>query len=139
MTPRQIELVRATFAEIAPRAPDAAALFYGRLFEVAPQLRALFRGDLTAQGGKLMQALAATVGGLERIDELAPALRELGRRHRGYGVADSHYEIVGGALLWTLGQGLGGKFTDEVRDAWATAYGLVADTMKAGAALRTAA
>ena len=52
----------------------------------------------------------------------------------GYGVKDEHYEIVGGALLWTLGQGLGDAFTPEVEEAWAEAYGLLATVMKEAAA-----
>lgn len=139
MTPRQIELVRATFAQIAPIAPQAASMFYARLFTLEPPLRRMFRGDLTEQGGKLMQVLGAAVAGLHRIEQLVPTLHALGRRHRGYGVVDSQYDTVGTAFLWTLEQGLGALFTDEVRDAWATAYGLLADTMKEGAALREAA
>jgi len=139
MTPRQIELVRATFAQIAPIAPQAAAMFYARLFTLEPPLRRLFRGDLTEQGGKLMQVLGAAVAGLHKIEQLVPTLQELGRRHLAYGVVETHYDTVGEAFLWTLEQGLGAVFNDEVRDAWATAYGLLADTMKAGASLRAAA
>lgn len=135
MTPRQIQLVRTTFVSIAPSAKDVAARFYARLFEIAPTLRPLFRGDLTEQGRKLMQMLGVAVAGLDRARELAPMLRELGRRHHGYGVRDHHYEIVAAALLWTLEQGLGERFTGEVRDAWTEAYRLVTDAMKAGASM----
>ena len=37
MTPRQVEHVQASFAKVAPIAYQAAALFYGRLFETAPR------------------------------------------------------------------------------------------------------
>lgn len=57
-------------------------------------------------------------------------MRALGARHAGYGVRDEHYDTVGAALLWTLGQGLGETFTDDVRDAWTSAYTLLATTMK---------
>ena len=36
---------------------------------------------------------------------------------------------VGAALLWTLEKGLGEGFTSETRDAWATAYRVLAGTM----------
>ena len=45
-TTQQIQLVKQSFAKIAPIAEQAADLFYGRLFEIAPQLRPLFKGDI---------------------------------------------------------------------------------------------
>ena len=86
------------------------------------------------QGRKLMSMLAMTVKGLDRLDDLVPAVQKLGARHRGYGVTDGQYATVGVALLWTLDQGLGAHFTPEVRAAWASAYTLLADTMRAATA-----
>ena len=137
MTNEQILLVTESFDKIAPRADEAAALFYGRLFEIDPALRSLFKGDLGEQGAKLMQMIGVAVKGLGRLDEIDPAVRSLGARHAGYGVEDSHYETVGSALLWTLGQGLGPDFNRETEVAWAAAYTLLAETMKDAA--RTAA
>ena len=139
VTLRQIELVQGTFDVIAPIADDAAALFYRRLFEIDPTLRAMFKGDMAEQRRKLMQMLTAAVKGLPRLDRLVPVVQELGRRHATYGVADDHYDTVGVALLWTLEKGLGDAFTDEAREAWATVYGLLATTMKHAAAKELAA
>jgi hemoglobin-like flavoprotein len=74
------------------------------------------------------------VNGLTRLEALVPAVQALGRRHAGYGVADEHYDIVAEALLWTLQQGLSEYFTPDVAAAWSTAYGILADVMKAAAA-----
>lgn len=134
MNQKQIELVQASFAEVVPIAETAAALFYQRLFELDPSLRPMFRGDMKEQGKKLMDMIAMVVVNLKRLDRIVPGVRALGSRHSGYGVRDEHYETVGAALLWTLGQGLGEAFTDETRDAWATAYGILATTMKDAAA-----
>ena len=130
LTVDKIARVQQTFAVIAPIADDAAALFYRRLFELDPSLKAMFRGDMTEQRRKLMQMLTAAVKGLNNLDRLVPIVEELGRRHAGYGVADAHYNTVGEALLWTLEKGLGKDFTPEVKDAWATVYGLLATTMQ---------
>jgi hemoglobin-like flavoprotein len=130
VTPEQIAVIRTSFAGVAPIAEDAAALFYARLFELDPQLRPLFRGDLKAQGRALMGMLKVVVEGLDRLDQLVPAVQALGRRHAGYGVRDEHYATVGAALLWTLEQGLGDAFTPETRKAWAIAYGVLATTMQ---------
>src|SRR5262249_31489827 len=105
-------------------------LFYRRLFDLDPSLRHLFKPDMSEQRRKLMQMLSAAVKGLDRLDQLVPVVKELGRRHAGYGVTDAHYDTVGKALLWTLQKGLGKAFTPEVRDAWTTVYTVLATTMK---------
>jgi hemoglobin-like flavoprotein len=133
MTPRQVEQVQASFAKVAPIADQAAALFYGRLFETAPETRALFRGDMRVQGQKLMTAIATVVNGLGQIEAIAPAVRDLAKRHVGYGVRPEHYALVGSALLWTLEQGLADDFTPELRAAWAEAYGALSEMMIAAA------
>lgn len=141
MTPQQVELVQQSFEKVAPIAEQAAELFYGRLFALDPGLRRLFKGELRRQGQMLMQTLALTVRSLHQPERIVAAVQALGERHLGYGVRTEHYDTVGQALLWTLEQGLGEQFTDEVREAWAAAYGLLAGIMidAAGEAARQAA
>jgi hemoglobin-like flavoprotein len=133
MIPDQIDLVRDSFRKLLPIKSEAAALFYGRLFEIAPDVRAMFTGDLTAQGAKLMGALAFVVAGLDKLEQIIPDVQALARRHVGYGVKESHYAAVGEALIWTLEQGLGRAFTPKVRQAWLEAYGILAEAMIAAA------
>jgi nitric oxide dioxygenase len=133
MTPQQITLVQTSFAQVAPIAATAADLFYGRLFEIAPHVRAMFPEDIAEQKKKLMAMLGTVVGGLSRLDTLMPAVRALGQRHAGYGVTTAHFAPVGVALLWTLEKGLGAAFTAEVKDAWATAYSVLSQAMIAAA------
>ena len=134
MTPESKRLVKDSWERVEPISEVAAALFYGRLFELDPELRHLFRGDMEEQGRKLMQTLTVVVRGLDRLDALLPAVEALGRRHGTYGVRDAHYETVEQALLWTLGRGLGEDFTPAVRDAWAQAYDTLATVMKRASA-----
>ena len=133
MTPTQKTLVKQTFAQLVPIADQAAAMFYGKLFEMDPALRPLFKTPLPEQGKKLMQMIGLCVSKLDTIEEIVPAVKELGRRHAGYGVTAAHYGTVAGALLWTLEQGLGTAFTPEVKSAWTTVYGVLATTMQSGA------
>jgi nitric oxide dioxygenase len=126
--------VQSTFATIAPQADAVAALFYSRLFDLDPSLKRLFSNDMAEQGRKLATMLALAVNSLDRFDELVPVVRSLGVRHAGYGVTDAHYDTVGGALLWTLEQGLGTAFTPDVREAWTSVYGVLATAMKSAAA-----
>lgn len=133
MTPDQVQAVQQSFANVVPIAGQAAALFYGRLFETAPEVRPLFRGDMVEQGRKLMATLAVVVDGLDRLDCVLPAASVLAKRHVGYGVKASHYPVVGAALLWTLEQGLGPAWTPALHDAWASAYRTLANFMIAEA------
>lgn len=130
VTNAQKTLVQGSFVKIATIADDAAVLFYQRLFELDPSLRHMFRGDMAEQRRKLMQMITAAVKGLDRLDQLVPVVQDLGRRHTGYGVQESHYETVGAALLWTLEMGLGRDFTPEMKGAWTAVYTLLATTMK---------
>jgi len=134
MTPEQAELVKSSWAKVVPIADQAAELFYGKLFELDPSLKPLFKGDMVEQGKKLMKMINTAVNGLDRLEQIVPAVQQLGVRHISYGVKDDHYDTVGAALLWTLEAGLGDAFTEEVKESWATVYGLLADTMKAAAA-----
>jgi len=134
MTPQQIELVQSSFAKVVPIAPQAADIFYARLFELAPPVRTLFKGDMAEQGRKLMAMLATVVNGLTRLETIVPAAQQLARRHAGYGARPEHYPVVGAALIDTLEKGLGPAFTPEVREAWATAYGLLSAVMIAAQA-----
>ena len=134
MTPDHIRLVQASWRRVLPIKDTAAQLFYQRLFEIDPSLRTLFRRDVQEQGAKLMQVMDAAVNGLSQLERILPSIQELGRRHADYGVKDQHYGVVGATLLWTLGKGLGAEFTPEVKDAWATVYGLLATTMREAAA-----
>lgn len=135
MTPEQAVLVKTSWAKVIPIKEQAAELFYGKLFEIDPSLKGMFKGDMAEQGRKLMAMINTAVNGLDRLEAIVPAVQELGKRHVAYGVTDKHYDTVGAALIWTLGQGLGPDFTPEVMDAWVTVYGVLATTMKQAAAV----
>jgi nitric oxide dioxygenase len=133
MSPQQIDLVQASWQRLKPLQATVAELFYGRLFEIAPDTRPLFRRDIHAQGAMLMKTLDVVVGSLHELPAVLPVAAQLAQRHVGYGVRPAHYDSVGSALLWTLEQALGADFTPALRDSWAGAYGALAGAMKAAA------
>ena len=132
MTPVQVELVQSSWEKVVPIAKQAADLFYGRLFELNPQLKRLFKDDIDEQGKKLMQILTTVVRGLKQFDRLEMAVWQLGRRHQVYRIAPEDFNTVAEALLWTLEQGLQRAFTPDVKQAWGEAYTIVASVMQAG-------
>ncbi|TMJ52722.1 MAG: hemin receptor [Alphaproteobacteria bacterium] len=129
MTPDQVKLVQESFAKVAPIADQAATIFYGRLFEVAPRVKAMFPTDMAEQRKKLMATLAVVVNGLSNLASVLPAASALAIRHVSYGAKPEHYPVVGGALLWTLEKGLGEDWTPEVAAAWTAAYGTLSGYM----------
>ncbi|MEL6583718.1 MAG: globin family protein [Pseudomonadota bacterium] len=129
MTDDDITLVQGDFAIVKTIDEQAAALFYGRLFEIAPEVKPLFSGDMAEQGKKLMTTLGVVVNALRDLDSVMPAVVKLAQDHVGYGVKPAHYDQVGAALLWTLEQGLGDAFTPDHHDAWARTYGTLSGAM----------
>src|ERR1700716_1503379 len=129
MTPDQVTLVQDSFAKVAPISEAAAVLFYDRLFEIAPSVRALFPDDLTEQRKKLMATLAVVVSALSNLPQVLPAASALAKRHVGYGAKPEHYPVVGSALLWTLEKGLGDGWTPDIAEAWTVAYGTLSGFM----------
>ena len=129
MTPEQITLVRDSWKMVVPISDQAAALFYGRLFELDPSLSKLFKGDMKSQGRKLMAMINTAVSKIDEIETIVGAVQDLGRRHIGYGVEEPHYATVGEALLWTLEQGLGDAFTAETKAAWVETYTTLSSVM----------
>ena len=125
----QVKLVQESYAKVAPIADQAAVMFYNRLFEVAPQVKAMFPADLTEQRKKLMATLSVVVNGLGNLETILPAASALATRHVSYGAKAEHYPVVGAALLWTLEKGLGDGWTTEVADAWTAAYGTLSGFM----------
>jgi hemoglobin-like flavoprotein len=131
MTPRQIEIIRATFALAASQADTLADRFYDRLFALRPDYRALFPSDVSEQKRKLVAMLSVAVAKLDQPEVLVPALLSLGRRHAAYGVTVEHFQPVGQALIETLDGLLGEAFDAAALDAWLDCFALVQSVMGA--------
>ena len=129
MNSTQVKLVQESFAKVIPISEAAAVIFYDRLFEVAPSVKAMFPDDMSGQRKKLMMMLAAVVKGLGNLDSILPTASALAKRHVDYGARPEHYPVVGGALLWTLEKGLGEAWTPDVAEAWTAAYGTLSGYM----------
>ena len=134
MTAQQKRLVRESFPEIRRMSGPASLLFYGRLFELDPALRPLFRRDIEIQGRKLMDMLLAMVDHIDDLEKLMPVFHAMGQRHVGYGVKAEHYQTVSNALIWAFGQVLGDDFDGALKGAWMSVIDTVSAGMQEGAA-----
>jgi nitric oxide dioxygenase len=134
LTTKQKRLVRDSFESVQAYGTSVVVLFYGRLFEIAPETRSLFKIDIREQSRKLVETLGMTIEALDKFEELLPVLAELGRKHVGYGVQPYQYEQLRSALLWALGQALGLEFDRETRAAWDQLLSMISAVMLDGAA-----
>jgi nitric oxide dioxygenase len=134
LSKKQKQLVRDSFDSVQAYGTSVVVLLYGRLFEIAPDTRALFKIDIRKQAKKLEDTLRATIEALDNFEQLLPVLAALGQDHATYGVQPYHYEQLRSALLWTLGQVLGIEFDSETRAAWDKLLSLISAVMLDGAA-----
>lgn len=124
-----VRLVRESFAVVEPQADGVAKLFYGMLFSLSPSAREMFPANMEVQRSRLLRALVHVIQLVDRPDDLAPFLRQLGRDHRKFGVISTHYEAVGTALISAVKKFAGKTWTDEIERAWAEAYTIMARAM----------
>lgn len=123
MTTQQIQLIKSSWSSVAALDQQTVgSLFYNRLFEIAPEVKPMFRGSMPEQSKKLLTMLAYVINKLDKLDDILEEVAKLAQRHVTYGVKDKHYAVVGEALLWTLEKGLGDKWSEEVKEAWIVCY-----------------
>jgi len=104
-------------------------LFYNRLFEIAPELRGMFRSPVEEQSKKLLSMIGYVINKLDKLDDIIDEVSKLAQRHVQYGVKSEQYAIVAEALLWTLEKGLAEAWTPEVKESWVTCYTILANAM----------
>lgn len=134
MTRNDIQLVKQSWSQLAPGALDMVDQFYGKVFELDPELRELFPADMKEQSSKLLDMLHVLINGLDYWDSISTSIKQLGGRHLDYGVQDRHYDIISQAWMWTLLHNLGEDFTADMQHAWCSTFNLLMETMKEGAA-----
>lgn len=125
-----VERIRFTMERVEADLAHFGSAFYRRLFERAPAVRPMFPEDVSEQATKLARMLKMLVGMLDRPEQLAEPLRNLGQRHRGYGAASAHYPVVGEVLIDTLREVNGPRFGVLEEAAWLGLFERVSTVMQ---------
>lgn len=132
LTPAQIELVKATVPVLREHGVALTKHFYARMLNGNPELRQVFNQG-HQRAGRQQEALAAAVlAYAENIEDPTPllgAVRHIAGKHVSVGIRAEHYAIVGRHLLSSIQEVLGEAATPELIDAWAAAYGQLADIL----------
>jgi hemoglobin-like flavoprotein len=130
MTDQQIHLIKKTWRLLRDIDPQLLGdVFYKRLFLKHPSVRFMFKGPMEHQHQKFVSMLSFIVARLDHPEAVKSELVAMAKRHEGYGVKPAHYQPVGDALLWTLEQGLGREWTEEVAQAWQACYQTLTQAM----------
>ena len=131
MSPDHLELVASSARRLNDDPDRFGSTFYNRLFELAPETRALFPVDLDEQSGKLVDEIVFLAGAAGDLDRFLADARDLGARHARYGVRPEHFVPVGDALLTAL-ETARDDWDDEMARAWGSLYRLVSEAMLDG-------
>lgn len=129
ISPHEQDLIRSSFDKLRKDFDTNSTYFYDAFFGYAPDLRRMFRDDLTGQGMKFMTTLGEVIDHLRNPNEDGEAMSELGHMHASIGIAKENFEPMEEALMDTFRHVMGEDFDDELEKAWRRAYGEIASMM----------
>lgn len=125
-----IEIIKSTVPVLQVHGKTITTTFYGMLFENHPELLNIFNHANQRQGKQqtaLANAVLAAAMNIDQLGNILPVVMQIAEKHRALGVLPEHYPIVGETLLAAIAKVLGDAATPEIMDAWAKAYGVIAD------------
>lgn len=131
-TDEEIRRLRLSFFELIPVSDELSQSFYDRLFDEHPEVRSYFKPDMQSQQDKLVDTLAALLDSLEKSEEAENMLRNLGRRHVGYGATPELYAWVEVAILEIVAQYAKPHERADLHDLWSRLMTSVSKTMMEG-------
>jgi hemerythrin len=142
MTPEQTRLLAQSFAKLESRLPELWGVILARMFELDPNARRLFRGDMEEQKQKMARVFGDFVRRKSRShhflpvtgkagEAIIPGVGALGARHElNYGVRPQHFAHMREALLYAVRSLLGREYNDEIGRVWSEAFEMLAHSMQ---------
>ncbi|MEW4486473.1 NO-inducible flavohemoprotein [Thalassoglobus sp. JC818] len=130
LSEKTIRIVKDITPVVAANAETITRRFYQRMFEGNPEVKAFFNQSHQHSGGQqraLAGAICAYFAHIDNLEALTPAVELIAQKHCSLGIQAEHYPIVGKHLLAAIKDVMGDAATDEIIDAVAEAYGLLAE------------
>lgn len=130
LDPKKLEVIKATLPVVKEHGEAITKHFYKRMFANHPELKNIFNMAHQVTGHQpkaLADAVYGAAANIEDFSQIMPVLERIGQKHRSLQIKPEHYPIVGENLLGAIKEVLGDAATDEIMDAWADAYGVIAD------------
>lgn len=129
---KTISIVKSTAPILAEHGETLTRHFYTRMFTHNPEVAPFFNpANQTAgkQQRALAGAIAAYAANIDNLEVLGGAVELIAQKHASLMIKPEHYPIVGANLLASIREVLGEAATDDIIDAWAAAYGFLADIL----------
>ncbi|MEH7335323.1 NO-inducible flavohemoprotein [Neobacillus drentensis] len=130
LDPQKLEIIKATLPVVKEHGEAITKAFYKRLFKQHPELLNIFNQTHQITGHQpkaLADAVYGAAANIEDFSRIMPVLERIGEKHRSLQIKPEHYPIVGENLLGAIKEILGDAATSEIIDAWADAYGVIAN------------
>ncbi|GGD59745.1 NO-inducible flavohemoprotein [Paenibacillus nasutitermitis] len=125
-----IQIIKSTVPVLEVHGTDITTRFYQLLFTNHPELLNIFNHANQKQGRQqaaLANAVYAAALHIDKLETILPVVKQIAHKHRSLGIKAEHYPIVGENLLAAIKDVLGSAATEEILQAWAEAYGVIAD------------
>jgi nitric oxide dioxygenase len=125
-----IRIIKSTVPVLEIHGTEITKRFYHLLFTNHPELLNIFNHANQKQGRQqaaLANAVYAAAVHIEKLEAILPVVKQIAHKHRSLGVKPEHYPIVGQYLLTAIKDVLQDAATDVILQAWAEAYGMIAD------------
>ncbi|VEF48896.1 oxidoreductase FAD-binding domain-containing protein [Bacillus freudenreichii] len=129
LSQKTIDIIKSTVPVLEVHGVTITSVFYKNMFNNHPELLNIFNHANQSQGRQqtaLANMVYAAAQNIDKLESVLPAVVQVAHKHRGLGVKPEHYPIVGKHLLEAIKEVLGDAATDEIIDAWAEAYGVIA-------------
>ena len=126
---KTIDIIKSTVPVLKEHGVEITTTFYKRMFENNPEVKEMFNMD-KQESGEQPKALAMTVlaaaQNIDNLEAILPAVQKMCKAHVNANVKPEHYPIVGENLLAAIKEVLKDAATEEVLNAWAEAYEVIA-------------
>ncbi len=133
LTATQRAIVSSTVPLLEQGGEALTTHFYRMLLAEHPEVRPFFNETHQARGDQpraLANGVLMYAKNIDRLEAMGPLATQIVNKHVALQVMPEHYPIVGGCLLRAIRDVLGAEVaTDAVIDAWAAAYGQLADIL----------
>jgi nitric oxide dioxygenase len=126
-------IVKATVPLLESGGEALTQHFYEMMLREHPEVRPLFNQAHQASGAQpraLANGVLMYARHIDRLEQLGGLVAQIVNKHVALNILPEHYPIVGKCLLRAIREVLGAEIaTDAVIDAWAAAYGQLADIL----------